>query len=249
MGRRSWQRKVSPWKKAACPPWAAAIWATNFNPVPWAGPPSSSWYSGGAGASGVVFSTQSRHALPVCRAPRRMTAPGGLCRTQLMSRLLRARRRRNSSASRLGRGWSGRSSAREKIRGGLAQEGGQVQLGFPKGLHLAVQTHGEVQVVDQVPDGLALPADDGGLVPAGRGQGGVGLQLSRIAHDHTQGGTDVVGDAVNPVRPGFVPGLLVLPEPAAQQKGGQGQHADQGEKEQEHPRQAAGGGFAPRGRW
>ena len=117
----------------------------------------------------------------------------------------------------------------------MAQEGGQVQLGFPKGLHLAVQTHGEVQVVDQVPDGLALPADDGGLVPAGRGQGGVGLQLSRIAHDHTQGGTDVVGDAVNPVRPGFIPGLLVLPEPAAQQKGGQGQHADQGEKEQEHP--------------
>ena len=105
-----------------------------------------------------------------------------------------------------------RQTAVEKIRGGLAQEGGQVQLGFPKGLHLAVQTHGEVQVVDQVPDGLALPADDGGLVPAGRGQGGVGLQLSRIAHDHTQGGTDVVGDAVNPVRPGFIPGLLVLPE-------------------------------------
>ena len=44
-----------------------------------------------------------------------------------------------------------------------------------------------------------------------------------------------MGDAVNPVRPGFIPGLLVLPEPAAQQKGGQGQHADQGEKEQEHP--------------
>lgn len=176
-----------------------------------------------------------------------------------MSRLLRAGRRRNSSASRLGRAGPAGSSAREKpsakplLRKSAAvwrQEGGQVQLGFPKGLHLAVQTHGEVQVVDQVPDGLALPADDGGLVPAGRGQGGVGLQLSRIAHDHTQGGTDVVGDAVNPVRPGFIPGLLVLPEPAAQQKGGQGQHADQGEKEQEHPPdRQQGGGFAPRGRW
>ncbi len=39
-GSRSSHRNRSPVKKRVVPPWAAAIWATSFSPVPWAAPPS-----------------------------------------------------------------------------------------------------------------------------------------------------------------------------------------------------------------
>ena len=54
--------------------------------------------------------------------------------------------------------------------------------------------------------GLALAADDGGLGPPPGREDRVRLQLPGVAHDHGQRGADVMGDAVDPVGTGKVPG-------------------------------------------
>ena len=114
----------------------------------------------------------------------------------------------------------------------LPHQGGGVEAPPPQGLHGVVQAHGQVEVIDQIPDGLALAADDGGLGPPPGREDRVRLQLPGVAHDHGQRGADVMGDAVDPVGAGKVPLLLFPPELAAQHQGGEAQHPQQGQQKQ-----------------
>ena len=127
-------------------------------------------------------------------------------------------------------GVSVRLAAVEKVSCCLAQEGGGRNRFPSQGLHGGVQAHGQVQVVDQLPDGLALPADDGGPPVLLRLQGGVPFQLAGMAHHQAEGGADIVGDAVDPVGTGGIPGLLFLVEPPPQHQGGEAQHCGQGQQ-------------------
>ena len=122
-------------------------------------------------------------------------------------------------------------AAVEKVGGGLAEERLHLEGLFPQGLHGAVQPHGEIQVVHQIPDLLALGADDPRLPPALRRQILRPLHLGGVAHDHGERGADVVGHAVDPVGPGGVPHPLGLPEPPAHHEVGQEQHAPEGQQE------------------
>ena len=75
-------------------------------------------------------------------------------------------------------------AAVEKIGGSLPEKAVGVDRLFAQGLHGTVQPHGQVQVVDQVPDGLALGADDGRLFLAGGGEIRRFLQLRSVPHHH-----------------------------------------------------------------
>lgn len=51
----------------------------------------------------------------------------------------------------------------------LLEKGFQLDRLLPQSLHGAVRSHGNVQIVYQIPDGPALGADDGSLTPAAVG--------------------------------------------------------------------------------
>ena len=75
----------------------------------------------------------------------------------------------------------------------------------PQGLCAVLQLAGEVQVVDEGPETLALGADAACLLPGRTGQGRVPFQLFGPAQNEGQRGAHVVADPRDPLGAGGVP--------------------------------------------
>ena len=72
-------------------------------------------------------------------------------------------------------------------------------------LHGVFQLRDQVQVPDQIPQPFPLGADHARLLPGRRGQRRVGGQGARVAQYDRERRAHIVGDAVDPFRPGGVP--------------------------------------------